>query len=308
MQNHTASLGLPRKTRLTAWGLVAALALPLTALATQTINSPALLRYKLKEGDTTQYQMTMHMTTTIKNPSLAQPMTIPGDVTTVVEQKVTKAFPQGGGEIVTTTISQEGRVNNQPMPAQTIPPITTTYDARGKILSLKGLPANNPMTQAMGGGIGSSGMMGMSAALPEKPVKPGDTWTQTVSLPGYSASGTAKCTLVRFEKVGPYQTARIRTLMTMPMSIMIDATQQPTKDPSKAVVQSSGTVTTSSDTNFVVGAGKIIRTAATVTAAMNIQPKGALAAKSKAKGAKPAAMAAMTMTMKMTMAMNMVQK
>ena len=67
---------------------------------------------------------------------------------------------------------------------------------------------------------------------------------------------------LRLEQVGRFHTARLRTQMTAPMEMMTDGQGQITQNAAKAFLKMSGKMSMTSDTNFAIEEGKLIRSAA----------------------------------------------
>ncbi|HZP82715.1 MAG TPA: hypothetical protein VFB21_13830 [Chthonomonadaceae bacterium] len=283
-------------------GLCALLIAPLAASAGQGGNSPVMLRMKFKPGDVNRYRMTMQMNMTMHMPNQPQPMTVPVNMMMTMEQKVDSVDAKGNGTVVTTIQNQQVTANGQTAPSPQVPPVTMRLSPQGKILSTQGMPANQ-VTNMMGNPFGSGGANGLTVLLPAKPVKPGDSWTQPVRLPGSALSGTTKNTLIRYENVGQFRTARIHTVANLTLKMMMDGQGQPAKTASKAASIIQGNIKIAGDNNFAVAEGKLVRMAMNGDAAMKMQQKKAAGAK--AGTARPPQN--MTMNMKMTAAMDLLE-
>lgn len=278
-----------------------------SALAVQN-DSPVTLRMKFKQGDTTKYQMNLQMTMSMmQNGQASQAMTIPMNMNMTLQQQVVKVLPNGGGEVTTTVLSQQSMMNGQQVSSPpSVPPTTITYDAFGKVLSMRGLPKNSPMSGMMGGNMGPNAMTGLGLYLPARPVRPGDTWTQTVRIPMMGGSaGTVQSKLMKYETIGHFQTARIRSLITMPIHMMVGINGQPTQQASKSMMSMSGTMKGTFDNNFAIAEGKTVRQAGNMTGTINMKPhKSPNMPNQPGMGHMPTSM---QMNMKMSISMDMVQ-
>src|SRR5262249_28480329 len=149
------------------------------------------------------------------------PMTQKMTLDILQQVKVLRTLPNGGGETETTVLSSSGVLNGKPINVPTNQPITMTQDSRGNTLSVKGLSNNTPGLSVLNNIFNSGGLKTTSSYLPTGPVKVGDTWKEKVSLPGFSGSGYAISKLIRLEKVGHFQTARIHSRIALPLKMML---------------------------------------------------------------------------------------
>ncbi|HZO88710.1 MAG TPA: hypothetical protein VFB38_10265 [Chthonomonadaceae bacterium] len=241
------------------WGLCALLLLPLMAYAGQGANGPFLLRMRFKQGEINKYRTMVQATMTMTQPNQPQPMTIPITMNMVQEQKVLRADPNGGGEVIVTLMDQHNTLGTQPMVGQNIPPLTLRFDPLGRATSIKGIPANNPASNMLNGPMNVSGLIGVGVSLPARAVKPGDKWTQPISLPGITGVGKATSTFLRVENVGHFRTARIRTRVSIPMNMLMDARGQPTRSASQAILTMAGSTAMTVDNNLAIAEGKLIK-------------------------------------------------
>lgn len=281
-------------------GLGTLVLLPLAAHAWQG-GSPVKLHLKFKQGEKTKYQTTMQMNIAIPLPNQPQPMKQTVNVSMIQEHEVTKVLPNGGAVVTVTTTNQQTTANGQTQPGAAVPPLTMTYDAQGRVSSMKGLPTSNPATGPLNSMFNSGGMANMGFLLPNRAVKPGDTWTQAVNLPGFVKGGTAKCTYLKNESVGTFKTARIRTLVTMPLNMKMNQRGQPTTNAAEVFIVATGSGKVTADTNVAIAEGKIIRTSGSGNIAMLMKPKQAPAAPAGSKAPQ-----ALKMNMKMEMGMKLI--
>lgn len=277
-----------------------ALALPLGASAGDRA-MPVTIRLKLKTGDVTRYELNMNVETSLSQGAAPSAAVIPVKMKLTQEQKVTRVSPGGGGEVVTTVLTQEMSVNGQPQQAVKPDPVTMTYDGLGKVLSVKGLPKDNPASSMLGGGISSGGLNGMGLFLPPKPVQPGSVWTQSVLVPGSGSTGMARCKLMRMENVGKFKTARIRMNLKMPVKMMMGQNLRPTKQAGQSIGTMSGTITMIVDNNIALDDGKLVRSSGQGGGTINLVPK-----KGAGSAAGGGAMPAMQTRIKMSFSNNII--
>ncbi|MCS6776427.1 MAG: hypothetical protein RMJ43_00985 [Chloroherpetonaceae bacterium] len=283
--------------------IIAGLLLPLAGLAGQ--NGPVTLRMKFKPGETLKYQTTLQMN--IETPMMAQNGAMKMDISMVQNQKVLKALPAGGGDVEVTTTDTRASMNGQPMSLPSNPPVTLTYDAQGNVRGVKGLPKD--AAPLMGGGMAGANQMQLQGTfLPAKPVKPGDTWTMNVKLPGTTGgNAVVKGQFLKMETIGRYRTAKIRTVLTGPMNLMMNAQGQPTTDAKQAAMKMTGTMTMTVDSNLAITEGRLIRQAGNGVMRLTMKPIGSTAGSgtaAKGNGQLPNSMA---MTMKMRMGSNLIE-
>lgn len=238
------------------WG--GAMLLPMIALAGQS-NAPVSLRMKFKTGATHKYQ-------TSANVDVNGGMKF--DISAIQIHKVQKTLTDGGAEVEITTT--EARNNGQP--TGPTPPIIMNYDSRGMIRGMKGALSGGDM---MGGMFNTGAMQMQGAFLPPKPVKPGDKWAQTFKMTGISSGAKSNSEFLKVERINRYQTAKIRTKITAPMTILLDAAVQPTTNPKQAAMKGVGRLTMTIDTNFAIADGKMIRTAGNGLINMTMKPTNA---------------------------------
>ncbi len=252
-------------------GMCALLALPMTASAQ---SGPYNLTMKFKPGEVSKYLTTMQMTITIPMPGQPNPFAQRSDVSLLQQVKVSKKLPNGGGETETVVLKTQGTRDGQPFnPPANAAPIVTVYDARGNVVATRGLPKSAPGMPSLDTLLGPGGLKTAGAYLPPRPVRPGDTWTQKVAIGTLGASGIAKSSFVRLENIGAFKTARIHTVVALPIRIMMDAAQQPTQKANLAAMTVSGTVKITTDSNFAISEGKTVRSASAGGATMIITPR-----------------------------------
>ena len=244
--------------RLFLLGAAASVSLGLSGGAGRTQNGPrAELTPKFRVGEISRYRTTAQTVVTVPVPNQPQPSQTTLDVDLTQKSRVVRGLPQGGGEVESTTSNGVILMNGKPSGEPDSKPVTLTYDARGNLTSVSGASE-----KANFGGLLGSGTLGMqSAFLPGRPVREGETWQQPLRLPGMpvSGAGTATCRWLTTERVGRYETARIRSFLSQPLKIMFTGDSQPTQDPRRAVYVMTGQLNMTFISNFALVEGKVIR-------------------------------------------------
>jgi|SRR5579872_5870261 len=207
--------------------------------------------------------------------------------------KVRRAGATGGGDLDVTTTGQNSLPGQPSVLPNDIKPALMSYDGQGKLLSVKReseTASSNPMYGAMLG-RGLYSMQGL--ALPAKPIKVGETWSQSVQvqdIPG-KPSSTIKGTLVRMENIGKYRTARLHLVVTTPVKGYLDAALQPTDRPADAASTMTGTSVVTDDIDFAVAEGLVVRSSSRGITTMSVaigKPTPPAATPKRKKGAAPA--------------------
>lgn len=212
------------------------------------------LQAKYKAGEVLRYRTTMLTQTTL--PTMGS-STMSLDM--VQEQKTDKVLPDGSAEITLSTLNGQGKLNDKPIEMETNKkPIRMVFDKRGNVKKLLDVPQE---AQSMGGMLGGNSQLN-GAYLPTKSVKFGESWTAAVTLPtagGGKTTATVKSSFTRLELIGRFRTARLRSQLSAPMTMMTDGQGQITQNASKALVKLTGKITMNYDTNFAIDEGKIVR-------------------------------------------------
>jgi len=242
--------------------------LPLAAIAAQNDNAPALLRMKFRQGEASKYQVNIQATlnlaqtlpTNQPHQPPPQPMVVPINTSLLMQQQVTRVLSNGNGVLTIAFLSQQTTVNGSTAgTGANLPPITMTLSPLGKIASITGIPHGD-----MNSMLSPTSMLGLEMFLlelflPSKPVRPGEAWTDSVHLSTLSGTGTAKSKFLRYETVGHYRTARIRTELTLPINTTANMAGEPVGRGSGAVSGVSGAVHMITERDFAVAEGKVIR-------------------------------------------------
>ena len=283
-------------------GMAALALLPLAAAAGP--NDAITLRMKFKTGDVSDYQTTVQFTIDMsglsgkpkdpKAPSSPQPGNMTQQMMLLQHIKVVKVLTNGNGQVeVTTTNAQSGGASK---------PVSMTYDPLGNIVSMQNAGTGGGLGGMMFVGVFSSNAAVQGAYLPSKAVKPGDTWTQKVTIPGNAGTGMATAKYIKMTTVGRFNTAHIQSTLTLPIKVMMDAANQPTTA-EKAVTTSTGTVNMTFENDFAVAEGKLVRSAGNGTMSMTTVSKASSSTGS-ATGTPPK----MTFNVKLTSSSNLTQK
>jgi hypothetical protein len=168
-----------------------------------------------------------------------------------------------------SNVSVSSSGHSQTVPS---PPVVTIHVTRdGRVLSTSGLTIASSGSGQFPG-LGSTDQI--SALLPDHVVKPGDTWTESVSrtMLGSRISFRASGTYVRNEKVGAVTAAVIQSKATIPMHFTLTGADLASllpglrgALPSNAKIAYSGQVATASTTWIDPAAKKLLKTQATGT-------------------------------------------
>ncbi len=243
-------------------------ALPLVALAGQGGSGALTLRMKYRVGEISKYQTNMAITLAGAGVRKgAQGGSMPLQQTSVSQQfKTSKLLPNGSAEVLVSTLNIQGGAGQGPA---TMPkPVLLVMNSRGAVTATKGtLGSGAPsMFNSM---LGSNSLGTQQVPLPEKAVKPGDTWSTSLVMPGMG-TGTVKGQFVKVETVGKHKTALLHYLLTIPVKMMVDANNAPTQSAAAAIMTMSGNVVMNVDNDIDLPAGRLIRSTGNGTMAMKI--------------------------------------
>ena len=260
--------------------------LPVSARADSTDSGQVVLQMRFTPGDTYKYQTNMQLGFTLPTPSSTRPTpansaktgagsALGGTTFTVnaVQQiYVRRTASGGGGDLEVTTTGQNSLPGQPPVLSNDTRPVLMTYDAQGKLVSIR-RQSETASANPMFGALLGQGLLSMQGVvLPGKPVRIGETWTQKVQIPGVTGSGssTVKSTLTRIENVGKYRTARLHVVITTPVSAYLDAALQPTTRQVEAASTMTGTAVVTDDVNFAIAEGRVIRSAGKGVTSMTV--------------------------------------
>ncbi len=187
-----------------------------------------------KAGDTYKYNFHAAFKYTIG----AEGLSIPLDMDITAKETLTVKSVDSSGTadvaVAVTDMSLKSTVNGTTNTTTTT--TTTNVDMKiasdGHIVSINGSTFGNGSLPGM---TGSEGGL-VSAILPDKPVKPGDTWSKSYDQPNPLGSGSSKVTTdnkyLRDEKVGSLDTAVVESKINSSFNLTIDLS---------AMIGSSGT-------------------------------------------------------------------
>ena len=225
-------------------------------------SGPVMLRMKFAKGTVTRYRMSFQMNMKIPVPGEPKPMSQEMDSSMVIRQEVTRTLAGGGGEVKSKAESAEMLLNGRPGPAPAQSPTSVlTMDSRGRIVDAKTDGEVSALPGPMKGLMGPSGMSSLGMVLPDHAVRPGDAWTNPISIPGFVRGGSSRTTFVRFETVGHYRTARLHSVLSMPISGTVQGATGGRHDGEGAAanIGMGGRGDMVTETNFAISEGKVVR-------------------------------------------------
>lgn len=248
--------------------------LSLTALAAQQSTRAVLLRMKFTPGAKATYRLTLEFTGTVRTPA-GSPQSLQMKMTREIQAQVTRRLPNDSGEETLTTQSQQITLNGQPSyNTPEAPPVTVTYDARGRgrtggSATLAGMP----FAGTMGEPLGLMLLTGGGAYLPAQAVRPGNRWTETARLPGTSGLSTAtiRSTFLRYETIEHQRAAHIRSVVSLPIHSLLDATLNAVPQANQAVTAASGSARITFEKSFAIAEGRTARTTGSGTITITTQ-------------------------------------
>ena len=200
-----------------------------------------------KAGDTYKYKLHASSKQTVTTSEISFPLNF--DISADESIKVKSVDSSGTADLAITLSnltmkSTMGGVSNTTtgVPAQTI---NVQVGADGRLVSVEGnqLPGGTPMQAFSGLGGGFF----ITAVLPAKPVKPGDTWTKDYDQANPNGTGgthvTSKSTYLRDESLNGVNAAVVETKSTMTIDMTIDESS-PSSEMGMSGLTMKGTVTT----------------------------------------------------------------
>lgn len=237
--------------------------------------SPITLRLKFKQGQVIKYQRTARLTVTMQAIGLpgrqSGGKTFSSGERSVSQMKVVRVKPDGAAEVASTTLSEQQTQGGktQDITPEKTPVATLTYSQQGMLLALKSSPQSDP--------IGSEAKNALAALqigselLPSQPVRPGDSWTQTVPITVLPGTGpvTIQSQFVKIVTLGRYRTALIHSQVTVPLGA------QPARNGEG--VEKGGTASGTFDHHFAIAEGRSVRNIGTGSLSFTVRtrtPKG----------------------------------
>ena len=200
-----------------------------------------------KAGDTYKYKLHASSKQTVTTSEISFPLNF--DISADESIKVKSVDSSGTADLAITLSnltmkSTMGGVSNTTtgVPAQTI---NVQVGADGRLVSVEGnqLPGGTPMQAFSGLGGGFF----ITAVLPAKPVKPGDTWTKDYDQANPNGTGgahvTSKSTYLRDESLNGITAAVVETKSTMTID-MTFGDSSPSSEIGMSGLAMKGTVTT----------------------------------------------------------------
>ena len=200
-----------------------------------------------KAGDTYKYKLHASSKQTVTTSEISFPLNF--DISADESIKVKSVDSSGTADLAITLSnltmkSTMGGVSNTTtgVPAQTI---NVQVGADGRLVSVEGnqLPGGTPMQAFSGLGGGFF----ITAVLPAKPVKPGDTWTKDYDQANPNGTGgthvTSKSFYLRDESLNGVNAAVVETKSTMTIDMTIDESS-PSSEMGMSGLTMKGTVTT----------------------------------------------------------------
>jgi len=232
-----------------------------------------------KAGDTYKYRLHASSKQTVTTSEISFPLNF--DISADESIKV-KAVDSSGTTDLAITLSNltmkstMGGVSNTTtgVPAQTI---NVQVGADGRLVSVEGdqLPGGTPMQAFSGLGGGFF----ITAVLPAKPVKPGDTWTKDYDQANPHGTGgahvTSKSTYLRDESLNKVNAAVVETKSTMTIDMTINESS-PSSEMGISGLTMKGTVTTDVTTWIDPDGHRVMKTHSTAaddaTINLNLPP------------------------------------
>lgn len=182
----------------------------------------------------------------------------------VEKMQVVKSGRDGSGEIEVGIQSGEGKLNGKIF--QIVPPkdpVLFTLASDGTLISASKMGEDNSKMPMLAGLLQSGSLSLYGVVLPKKPLSIGSRWTRSVNLPGdtFRKQGELTARFMGLEQVGPYRTAVIHALLTVPVHIFLDSKSQITRRRQNAASLLSGILKISYGVNLGLSNGKMIRVA-----------------------------------------------
>jgi hypothetical protein len=177
-----------------------------------------------KTGDVYKYKFTAAFKYTIG----AEGMSLPLDMSLGAKETMTVKSVDSSGtadvSVAVSDVSLKMTVNGTTNTTTT--PTSTTVDMKissdGRIVSINGSAFGNSSLPGMSGSQGGL----VTAILPDKPVKPGDSWTKSYDQPNPFGTGSSHITTnnkyLRDEKVGSVNAAVVESKINANLNMRID--------------------------------------------------------------------------------------
>jgi len=232
-------------------------------------------------NDLLRYKVAMNMSMEMKPEKGESPMPrMDMRMSFVVRMKTVAVKPDGGAVIVTTAESGTATSMGQPVPIPKTPPVTQEVDSRGRVVRVRGLEkAVGPMADlSQLFSMRSMPMQGF--ALPDHPVKIGETWETEIPFPPGEAKAKVVNTLVGTETVGSQETLKVRSVWTVPFDMKMGNAGTPVKDDSQAMMFMKGGMEITMLSNVLQADSRLVKTQGQFKAAIDMLLQGQAAAHS----------------------------
>lgn len=255
-------------------------------------NGAVLLRLKYQPGAVRRYHLAILVDARL--PGAGSDPDVPVytlSVDLVEQEHVVKLLPHGGALVEVSTVSGAGTLNGKPFtPPTDSKPQLLQFDAQGDLTAPPrdakdpggGLPVLNGFFTA--GAVCMHGIF-----LLDRPVRPGERWTRKMRLGGFSGAGmaTVRSLFTGYGTVGPYRTARIHSMVSLPLRTFLTASGGPASARHGAANALTGFVNMTYDSDLAVDTGAVLRTAEHGEVVARIHPLAAQAVKAAQKAAPP---------------------
>jgi hypothetical protein len=143
----------------------------------------ALLSYKFVAGQTFSYSIDTKLDVTVNLSNVGEMAPIPLTATGTIKQTTSQVLPSGDAEVITTfdSLKMAMNGNDQDIPSENLPSVTTIISSSGAVKSIKGLEN----TKASFISLPLSALFNACrfCELPNGPVKVGDTWSREMAFP-----------------------------------------------------------------------------------------------------------------------------
>jgi hypothetical protein len=237
-------------------------------------------KYKAGEMSKSKFDMNMNMKMKPEKQGLPIPPNMLMKMGATLVQKVKSVKPDGGA--IYTSEMRNGAVEvmgmQQEMPRGA--PATIEVDGKGKVVKLdfpKPAGGGGGMMGGMGGMMNFDRMSSLGVFYPDKPVKVGEKWEQSVS--GVLGDGAVKVVseLLALEMINNTETYKIKQVVDFPLDMKMGADQKPTTDAAKAVMLMTGKMSMVTVLNIDVANARVVKSEGKLLSNMEMKMQGAAA-------------------------------
>jgi hypothetical protein len=180
----------------------------------------ALQFSKAKAGDTYRYHMVMDMDANVGSTQLGVSEPVKGTVDMVMGMRVVEV---DGGGVATVDVSMEEGTATFEGGRESIP--SQTFRMRiapdGRLLSVNGSPLSSATS-----GLGIPGSDQLTPLLPDRTVKPGESWSKNVDLPAPFGEGTIGLAVngefIGYQEIDGVQAAEMKTDSVVPLDLTLN--------------------------------------------------------------------------------------